>query len=64
MPEQSELQESKSNSRDISKVSEIQPPALLLQDNQCEWDSMLELDITRDKIDPTDLEMIQKQFAD
>ena len=45
-------------------MSEIQPPALLLQDNQCEWDSMLELDITRDKIDPTDLEMIQKQFAD
>ena len=58
MPESSELQESKLNSRDVSKVSEIQPPALLLQDNQCEWDSMLELDITRDGIDPTDLEMI------
>ena len=64
MPESSELQESKVNSRDVSKVSEIQPPALLLQDNQCEWDSMLELDITRDGIDPTDLEMIQRQFAD
>jgi hypothetical protein len=25
---------------------------------------MLELDITRDGIDPTDLEMIQRQFAD
>ena len=35
-----------------------------MQDNFCEWDSMLEADVTRDKIDPADLELIQKQFAD
>ena len=35
-----------------------------MQDNFCEWDSMLEADVTRDKIDPADLEQIQKQFAD
>ena len=49
---------------DISKISEIQPPAVLMQDGFCEWDSMLDADITRDKIDPHDLEVIQKQFAE
>ena len=29
-----------------------------MQDNFCEWDSMLEADVTRDKIDPADLELI------
>ena len=33
-----------------------------MKDNFCEWDSML--DITTEKIDPHDLEAIQKQFAD
>ena len=61
IPKEGEFQESKiGHSRDESRVSEIQPPALLLNDNQCEWDSMLELDITRDGIDPNDLEIIQK----
>ena len=49
---------------DISKISDIQPPAGILPDGFCEWDSMLDADITRDKIDPHDLEVIQKKFAD
>jgi len=49
--------------REQKNDAEVIPPALLLNDNNCEWDSALE-DDTKSQIDERDISFFRRDFQE